>query len=110
MDFAYLLARPSLEEIIKMAGDPAFKQLVEMGIPGGRARAALKKSHNDVMAAAVSRHSFSPYSTTADGNRKQSSLANTTTYLQMMKVKMIHLSPQVQGPLLDRYADYSDLG
>jgi hypothetical protein len=37
-----------------MPADPALTQLLEMGIPGGRARAALRRAKGDVMAAAVS--------------------------------------------------------
>jgi hypothetical protein len=41
--------------LIAMTGDEAaLRQLVEMGIPLGRARAALKRSKGDVMSAAVS--------------------------------------------------------
>lgn len=35
-------------------GDPALSQLIDMGIPVGRARAALKRSKGDAMSAAVS--------------------------------------------------------
>ncbi|GFZ49786.1 hypothetical protein JCM24511_07189 [Saitozyma sp. JCM 24511] len=35
-----------------MPADPALTQLLEMGIPGGRARAALRRAKGDVMAAA----------------------------------------------------------
>jgi hypothetical protein len=35
--------------------DTALTQLLEMGIPCGRARAALKRAKGDAMAAAVSR-------------------------------------------------------
>lgn len=36
-----------------MSQDAALVQLVDMGIPGGRARAALRRSKGDVMSAAV---------------------------------------------------------
>lgn len=35
-------------------GDSALSQLIDMGIPVGRARAALKRSKDDAMSAAVS--------------------------------------------------------
>jgi len=37
-----------------MVRDAGFAQLLEMGIPGGRARAALRRTKGDVMSAAVS--------------------------------------------------------
>jgi hypothetical protein len=70
----------------------ALNQLIDMGIPKPRARAALVRTKDDVMSAAVSCLLMTLLM--AEFYRNESSLANLMMSLRMMRVMEASLGPR----------------
>ena len=94
-----------------MIGNPALAHLLDMGIPGGRARAALRRTRGDVVSAAVSisyRLSFcrvekafgKNYVELNSRHRTMSSVEKSTISLRRTKAEITRTADQDQNSLL----------